>query len=283
MQVVVSTLAFMDKPVEEIVATAQQQHYAIEFSSGLAYHPNMETVFLNAPIKKWAHNYFPAPKTPFVLNLASSHDAIRTMSVAHCIQGLELSARAGAPFFSAHAGFCIDPRPSDLGNELKKETHIDREQHWKWFLQSLQKITEKAEQLNLLFLIENNVLAKMNVYADGTNPLLCVTPNEIKKMLNEVSGKNLRLLLDTAHLKVSAHTLGFDIDEAVHELKPYIECVHHSDNKGLLDTNDALNEQYWFLKHMPLFKDKVHVLEVKKQNVAQINQQLNLLTQESCK
>ena len=83
MQTVVSTLAFMGKQIEEIISIAQQNNYIIEFSSGLPFNENTTQLFLDAPIKKFAHNYFPAPKIPFVLNLASSNDEIRKTSIAH--------------------------------------------------------------------------------------------------------------------------------------------------------------------------------------------------------
>jgi sugar phosphate isomerase/epimerase len=277
MQPVVSTLAFMGSEVEEIVSIAQQQNYVIEFSSGLPFRDDMEQFFLTAPIKKFAHNYFPAPKVPFVLNLASSNETIRKTSIKHCINGLKLSAQVGAPFFSAHAGFCVDPNPSELGNELKKQNHIDRNLHWDLFLQSVKEVLEKTKDLNVDFLIENNVLAKMNVYVDGTNPLLCVKADEMNNLISTINDPRLHILLDTAHLKVSANTLGFSIDEAMDKLKANIKCIHHSDNNGLLDTNDSINENYWFLKHLSEYKNIVHVLEVKKLSVEQINFQLNLL------
>jgi len=277
MQTVVSTLAFMGKQIEEIISIAQQNNYIIEFSSGLPFNENTTQLFLDAPIKKFAHNYFPAPKIPFVLNLASSNDEIRKTSIAHCINGLQLSAKVNAPFFSAHAGFCIDPKPSELGNELKKETNINRDHNWNLFLESVNEVLEKTKNLNVDFLIENNVLAKMNVYPDGTNPLFCVDSFEMNKLISNINNTRLGILLDTAHLKVSANTLGFSISEAMNLIKPHIKCIHHSDNNGELDTNDALQNNYWFLHYMNDYKNAVHVLEVKKQTIEQINFQLNLL------
>src|SRR5665811_1545119 len=96
-------------------------------SSGMPYRADMEEIFLNAPIKKFAHNYFPAPEIPFVLNLASSNEKIRNQSLTHCLKGLELSKLAGAHFFSAHAGFCVDPHPDELGRKLALTNPFDRE------------------------------------------------------------------------------------------------------------------------------------------------------------
>ena len=277
MQTVVSTLAFMGKSLEDIISIARENKYVIEFSSGLPFHEDTEQIFLNAPIKKFAHNYFPAPKTPFVLNLASSNKEVREQSILHCIHGLRLSEKAGAPFFSAHAGFCIDPKPSELGNELKKTEGINRDENWSLFLSSVNEVLEKTYDLNIDFLIENNVLAKMNVYPDGTNPLFCVDGQEMLKLITTLNHPRLGILLDTAHLKVSAKTLHFSISESLDLIQSYIKCIHHSDNNGELDTNEPILEKYWFLGYIKNYKNIVHVLEVKKQSVEQINFQLNLL------
>jgi sugar phosphate isomerase/epimerase len=277
MQTVISTLAFMGKSIEEIVSIAEKNKYVIEFSSGLPFYEKTEQVFLDAPIKKFAHNYFPAPEVPFVLNLASTNEEVRNKSVAHCIHGLELSEKVNAPFFSAHAGFCVDPKPSELGNELKKATNINREENWKLFLSSVHEVLERTKELPVDFLIENNVLARMNVYPDGTNPLLCVDGNEMLELIKSIDNPRLGLLLDTAHLKVSANVLQFSISESLRLIQSHIRCIHHSDNNGELDTNDPIGENYWFLDYLSEYTNVIHVLEVKKQSVEQINFQLNLL------
>ena len=277
MQVVVSTLAFMGMQPEQIVLLAQKNNWTLEFSSGMPYREDMEQFFVNAPVKKYAHNYFPAPKIPFVLNLASSNDTIRNQSIEHCINGLELSKKANAPFFSAHAGFCIDPHPDELGRKLVLSKSFDRNKHWQLFIQSIKAVANKAQQLGLKFLIENNVLASVNIHPDGSNPLFCCEADEMLKMLTEVNHPNVGLLVDTAHLKVSANTLKFNANEAIKKIADKILCVHHSDNDGSFDTNDKLTDSYWFLPHREKFKNITHVLEVKKLSEEEIKNQLIIL------
>ena len=277
MQLAVSTLAFIGMPAEDIVLLAQKNNWTIEFSSGMPYREDMEEFFIHAPIKRLAHNYFPAPKIPFVLNLASSDIQIRNQSIAHCINGLQLSKQVDATFFSAHAGFCVDPHPDELGSKLVLSNSIDRKKHWALFSDSLKIVVAKAQELETKFLIENNVLASVNVHPDGSNPLLCCDADEMLLILQDVNHTNLGLLIDTAHIKVSANTLKFNADEAIKKIADKVLCVHHSDNDGSFDTNDKLNNDYWFLPHMKYFKEIVHVLEVKKLTAEEINQQLNLV------
>ena len=89
--------------------------------------------------------------------------------------------------------------------------------------------------------------------------------------------KNIGLLFDTAHFKVSCRTLGLDIEKEFQKIKGYIKAVHHSDNDGKYDTNSELKKDYWFLKHMKHFKNIPHVLEVKNISITKIYQQLKLL------
>ncbi len=275
-QIAVSSLALAGKSVEEIISIAKKENYALEFSSGMPYRKGMEEIFLNATIKKLPHYYFPAPEKPFVLNLASANDEIRNHSIAHCINGLRLASLAGSPFFSAHAGFCIDPNPSELGKQFKQQT-IDKSKNWKLFIESVKQILEETKKYKVYFLIENNVIAQMNLYPDGTNPLFCCDDLEMLKPMNEINDSRLGILLDTGHIKVSSNTLKFSLETALAKIKSYVKCIHHSDNDGIFDTNEPLNENYWFLKHLKDFSNCVHVLEVKKQTVEQINEQLSLI------
>jgi sugar phosphate isomerase/epimerase len=277
---VISTVAFAGTPAEEIVRLAVDNGFALEFSSGMPYRADMEKLFLEAPVKKLAHNYFPAPAVPFVLNLGSADDAIRKRSVEHCIHGIRLSEKAGAPFFSAHAGFCVDPKPEELGRQLEKVKSFDRTLHWKYFLGAVREVLEATDDSSTGFLLENNVLARMNVYDDGSNPAFCVDAEEMLRILQEVSDKRLGLLLDTAHLKVSALTLGFDCFEAAKKVLPFTRCVHHSDNEGQFDNNRPFTAGYWFLPLMKEAANAVHVLEVLKQTPAQLKEMDRLLWSE---
>lgn len=277
MTIAVSTLAFSKMSKSEIVDQAIKHGWTIEFSSSFPHDEDMIQFFTEATVKRMAHNYFPAPKIPFVLNLASTDKDIRARSIAHCMQGIELSKKCGSPYFSAHAGFCIDPVPEQLGNQLDVNEDIDRSANWKLFLDSLRTILGIAEQMEVSFLVENNVTTKFNLRRDGQEVLLCSGPEELVQLVKEIDSDRFGLLLDTAHLKVTAAALGFDHNEAVDRVQPYVKYVHHSDNNGERDTNEPLGEDYWFLPKMKHFKDCVHVIEVKNIDPLKIENQINLL------
>lgn len=278
MKLYVSTLAFLGQPLPELLEVADQEGYALEFSSALPYRSDNEHLFLEYPHPKLAHNYFPPPQRPFVLNLASEVDSIRRRSIEHCQRGLRLSQQAGSPFFSAHAGFCIDPQPEELGKQLRQtEQVIERKKCWSLFIESLQAVLRTAEALNVDFYIENNVTAGMNLNVHGQNPLLASHIEELVSLTAEVDHARFGLLLDTAHLKVSGRTLGFAPEKWLQTAGPYIKAIHHSDNNGLFDSNEALGPDYWFLEYLRAFSNIPQVLEVKKLEPQAINRQIDLL------
>lgn len=274
----VSTMAFYGTDPITMLAQANSEGFPLEFSSALPYQEDMESLFYQYPHPKLVHNYFPAPSIPFVLNLASDDPLIRTQSIEHVLKGLRWSKKGGGSFYCAHAGFCIDPKPSDLGQQLKQSTdRINREKHWGLFTESVRTILPLAEAMGLDFYIENNVTAKMNLNVHRESPLLCSDPKEIKQLIEEINHPRLGILLDTAHLKVSANTLNFSPLEAVKLVAPYVRAIHHSDNEGELDNNQPIEEDYWFGQFMPIFSNIPHVLEVKKLSIAAIKAQIKLL------
>lgn len=273
----ISTAAFPMLELQKITEIAKRFDWKIEFSSGLGYREEALKVFLNANIKKIHHNYFPAPKEPFVLNLASSNPEIRRRSINHCLHGIDIADKIDAPFYSAHAGFCVDPNPEELGVKIKKREKFDRNIHFDLFLESVQEILEYAKKQEQVFLIENNVTNMENVKIHGQNPFICSNPEEIIEFCESVMSSSFGFLLDTAHLKVTSNTMSFDLKAAVTAIKKWIRCIHHSDNDGREDSNLPITEDYWFLEYMNDFKHCLHVLEVKNQSEEQLVQQLAIL------
>lgn len=276
MEIYISTLALRRHSPEYMIELAKQNGWALEFSSGMNYRADMELLYNQAEIKRMPHNYFPAPKKPFVLNLASINDDIRAKSIQHCLKGLEISQFSKSPFFAAHAGFCIDPAPEQLGSKIEISSNFDREKHKNYFIDSVKQIVSKAEELNIDFLIENNVVAEFN-YKNELNPFLCCEGSEIQWLFEEINHNNFGILLDTAHLKVSCQTLNLIIEEEFQIIKNCIRGVHHSDNDGKKDDNCPLTTEYWFFPFMEKYLNIPHVLEVKDLSAFEINQQIKYL------
>jgi len=275
----ISSLAFNNKSPDQIVEISKENNWPIEFTSNLKFSKNLKSFYKNMQIKRSPHNYFPPAKKPFVLNLASKNNIILKKSINHCINGLKLAKFSNSPFFAAHAGFCIDPHFSELGKKIDIKEDFDREFNKNIFIKSISEILKIANNLNIKFLIENNVIPTWNM-KNGKNPLLCCDSSEIIWLVNSINSSKFGILLDTAHLKVSCKTLNKNIEDEFKKIRPFVKAIHHSDNDGKTDNNMPITKNYWFLKYLKYFKNIVHVIEVKNLNNLEIIQQINIIKKE---
>lgn len=191
------------------------------------------------------HNYFPPPKKPFVMNLASDNNEIVESTKKHIKFALNLSAEIGTFLYSFHAGFLLDPKVEELGNRVEKQVLIDRNEAMLRFIHNVNEMAFFAEELGASLLIENNVLSNSNFQYFGTNPFLMADSQECFRVMNETS-ENVSLLVDMAHLKVSSNSLGFSKTQFLELVDPFIGAYHLSDNNGLSDSNEEVREDSWF-------------------------------------
>ena len=195
------------------------------------------------------HNYFPPPKAPFVLNLASADPTVLERSRRMVIDALDISSTLGATHYAVHSGYCLDPSVESLGKPLCGDTVGTREAALDRLLTTTVQLAEHAKDVGVRLLIENHALSARNLAKFGDNPLLLVDPTEILRFLSSTSG-NVGLLLDVGHLKVSAHTLNFDPHEAMSDLLPLCEGFHLSDNDGVSDQHLCFEQDAWFLPYL---------------------------------
>tara|TARA_B100000780_G_scaffold59085_1_gene37700 strand:- start:165 stop:1013 length:849 start_codon:yes stop_codon:yes gene_type:complete len=269
-----SSMVFGSQDLSLTVNECEKNKWNLEFSSGIPFVLEAKKIFYESKIQKLAHNYFPAPRIPFVLNLGSSNNEIRKKSILHCMAGLDLTKKTNGNFFSAHSGFCIDPLENMLGRKFIHNIKIDRELNKNLFINSLEEINDYALKTDTLFLIENNVLTTDN--NNKINPLLCCDSDEIIEILELMNSNNIGLLLDTGHLKVSCHTLKKSLKEEFIKLKSYVNAIHHSDNDSINDLNNMINTDYWFWEHSKDFVEIINIIEVKCNSKNDIRNQINI-------
>jgi len=220
------------------------------------------------------HNYFPSQEKSFVLNLASLDETISAQSLSHCEKAIQLSAALGQKYYSVHAGFLMDPNVNELGKTISKRTLNNREQAIEKFVRNITHLIAFSKQYQVRLLIENNVLNKDNGKEFQQNPLLMVDPIECTQIMDKFS-KKVGMLLDVAHLKVSAKTLGFSPEKVFVECDKYIEAYHLSDNNGLVDENKPFADSSWFWEYLKPNKDYVSI-EVYTFDFLLLKQLLNL-------
>jgi sugar phosphate isomerase/epimerase len=227
---------------DSVQELAENDFQNIELSGGTEYYNNFENDLLELKDKYnlnyRCHNYFPPPKKPFVLNLASLDDETFQMSFDHLEKVIALSNKLGADKFAFHAGFFIDIRLSEIGKKLSRDNLFDKKEAVERFCNAYDVIKRKAKNVSLF--IENNVFSKTNADTyDGENPFMMTNFNEYKSLKEKI---NFNLLLDVAHLKVSAKTLGLDWEEEFENMMSVSSYIHVSDNDGFHDLNNQLTK-----------------------------------------
>lgn len=195
------------------------------------------------------HNYFPVPETPFVLNLASLDDQVFTTSYEHVKSTIAMASRLGSKYYSFHAGFLLDPKPAELGQRIGKRAFFDRDKAVEQFVTAVNSLAEYAATQGVQLLIENNVCSPRNYEHFKADPFLLSDPDGVNELFQHLDA-GVGMLLDVAHLKVSANTLGYDPDTFVAQCHELIGAYHLSDNCGTVDSNQAFDENAYFWKYL---------------------------------
>ena len=222
----------------------------IELSGGMYSESLLDDLLTLSPkVNFQIHNYFPPPKKPFVLNLGSLDAEVGMKSYNHVVKALEWCSIIGSDHYSFHAGFLLDPGVNELGKKISDRALYDRDKSKELFVSRVKKLYEIAKNLDITLMIENNVLSKNNSLEFNSNPLLMCAPEECNEVLNNLP-EDIKLLIDVAHLKVSANSLSYDPKKMFQMCKNRIGGYHLSDNNGLSDTNNPFNSEAWFWKHI---------------------------------
>jgi sugar phosphate isomerase/epimerase len=223
------------------------------------------------------HHYFPPPKEPFIVNLASQSKQILEKSIDQMINSIDFCADFNINFFSFHAGFRVDP---DINLKFNFNNITEYQNAFNVFKESVEKIVDYAERRSVKVAIENNVLSEYNLI-DGRNKLLLMCELwEFERLFNEITSKNLGILLDIGHLKVTANLLKFDAEEFIDKLKDKTFAVHIHENNGRLDEHRCFMEGDWSLDIVNRYfksKDIPIVLECKCNDEKELENALMLL------
>lgn len=186
------------------------------------------------------HAYFPPPKQPFVVNLASGNEQIYKRSIEHYEKCMELMQRIGCCTLSVHGGFFIEVGVEEIGREISDSRRYDRYEAILRFCAAYEGLQKKAKQAGIQMYIENNVLSRPNYDNWERQNYLMMTDYESIMELRHLI--DFDLLLDLGHLYVSCHTLGLDFAEQVRKLKKYVRWLHLSENNGITDEHRVLSQ-----------------------------------------
>ena len=120
-----------------------------------------------------------------------------------------------------------------------------------------------------------------NLEAHGEDAFLMTTPTECAEVMRQTPD-NVGLLLDVAHLKVSAATLGYPPVEMFEQCNRWVEAYHLSENDSQVDSNEPVREDSWFWPHLRRDLD-YYSLEVYQTPPGQLAGQVQLARQQLAK
>ena len=245
-----STGGFKDYAFNTCIKYIENVIKNIELSGGKFYEKQLNELMKLKPQANFLiHNYFPPPKNPFVFNLGSLDKQVLKTSINHVKKSIRWAVELNSKYYSFHAGFLIDPKVNELGKRINRRTLYDRKESLNTFIDSVISLSRLAENEGIQLLIENNVLSDNNHKEFNGNPLLMVNSKETNYIMNNTPD-NVNLLVDVAHLKVSANSLKFDPIVYLKDCDKWIRAYHFSDNDGLSDSNKTFLPDSWFWKYI---------------------------------
>lgn len=194
------------------------------------------------------HNYFPPPKSHFILNIASSDPTLRRRSVDFAKRAIDLAHKIGSPLYTIHAGYMADLKLTDDGEHFTPtgSKRSNREAILDYFARSVRELAEHAAEANVRFGVEN--LFPTNT---GNNFSIMCHPDEHLWFLDRFAADNAGMLLDLGHLNIAANLLDFDkaayIEKLSKDWMDHVLEVHLSDNAGITDSHDFPPVDGWML------------------------------------
>ncbi len=260
----ISTGGYFNRPASEVCKDLLENDITdIELSGGIYSDSLMESLIsLKSNISFQVHNYFPPSSHPFVLNLASLDETVSSRTLAHMKNSIELASILGAKKYSFHAGFLLDPKVDELGKRIPNKNLFARDIATEVFIKKVIELSDYAKNLGISLMIENNVLSQKNRFEFDENPFLMADPKECEQIFQYLP-ENISLLIDVAHLKISANSLKFNPELFFELMDSRVGGYHLSDNNGLSDTNHKFNDVAWF---WPFIKPDVNYYTIEVYN-----------------
>ena len=185
------------------------------------------------------HNYFPAPKNPFVLNLAANNE-INIRSNESLIENAKrLCVASRSPLYGVHAGYLRQAKPGNNGMFRFEKESISYSEALNLSVNFVNNISSDFEELGIKLLIEN-----LFPSSKVKHSLFC-SYEEINEYMSQIP-KSVGILLDLAHLKISSNIYDFNkhhfLENLMANYSDRLYEVHISDNNGINDEHFGIKK-----------------------------------------
>lgn len=222
----------------------------IELSGGTKIQENMLEKIIqlknNIHLNFLVHSYFPPPSEDFVLNFADTSNKTREFIT----ESMKYIDMLNIPYYSIHTGFKRD-------FNIKDELLIDGSNSF--------SINNIYENINWFYSSFDKKLALENLFPNNQSDTCFGSSfDDIINILD--TNKNVYLLLDFGHLKVSSRYYGFNYLDAINTLfNEYgnrILEIHLSDNDGREDNHDLIYSDSIQYMILDKFKDIINTNKI---------------------
>jgi sugar phosphate isomerase/epimerase len=268
-----TTFAKNNSKISDVLSLCKKEKIEnIELGSNHVYENNFKGIVKKYNFRFIVHNYFPIPKKSFVVNIASSSDRIRSLSLQHVKKAINFCRQTNSKLYTFHPGFVSDPITASKSSKnydfiwKKKDLNKNYKFAFKNMLNSLKKIIIFAKSKGVKIAIETEG------YYKKSKLLLMQKPEEYQKLFKYFSPKELGINLNIGHLNLAAKVFNFSKLGFVKQLKPYILAIELSHNNGIEDQHLPLkkNAWYWKIINDPDFSDVYKILEFRNTNIKDI-------------
>ncbi len=279
-----TTFAQLNSKATEIVDVMLNYGLAkIELGSIHCYESEVTSKLLAEPAQYLVHNYFPAPKKPFVVNIASLNDGIRQMSVEHILNSITFCKQIGASLYTFHPGFLSDPEGTttyetnfDFRFRSEKPRSGAYELAFQRFIDAVGTITSHARSAGVQVAVESEGSVSKKDY------LLLQRPEEFDRFFAAVPDPIVGINLNLGHLHLAANAFGFAHFELIDQIAYRIVAIEVSHNEGMEDEHRPLVEKawYWAVVRDSRFFHVPVILETRKTSIETVRQMVCWLESE---
>jgi sugar phosphate isomerase/epimerase len=283
--VYISSRAFKASSMRETINLALRHGFThIELTYGLDYSDDIVTTVRGAKdkINFLVHHYFPPPKVPFVLNLASGDSEILQQSLELCENAIRLCVVLGSPFYTVHGGYAIDfglndfEDPDGMTNIILGRA-FNYEKAYSTFVESIRRLNDYAKQWGIKLLVENNAISSYVLRTGAKNPMLMIKADEFERLKRDIPDDNLGFMIDLAHLEVSSNAMYFNKLYFLERIRSWVYALHLSDNDGSRDSNEPITHASWFIPILKTFTDIPMIIHTSAQQPEQLRQQIDMV------